>query len=80
MIQIDVFQLTDKQLDDEEYFMKDCTITPRIFLTIDNFGRYIDWDGLEYTSIYSGGMEWISMLSFEDFKKVISEYNKQKNE
>jgi hypothetical protein len=78
MIQIDVFQLTEKQLDDEEYLMKDCTITPRIFLTIDNFGRYIDWDGLEYTSIYSGGMEWISMLSFEDFKKVISEYNKQK--
>ena len=73
MIELDVFQLTNKQIDDEEengYYMRDCDLTPRVFIIIDNFGRYIDYDGLEYTSFYSGGMEWISMLTYEEFKKI----------
>lgn len=84
MIELDVFQLTNKQIDDEEengYYMRDCDLTPRVFITIDNFGRYIDYDGLEYTSFYSGGMEWISMLTYEEFKSTIIEYyNKLNNE
>ena len=84
MIELDVFQLTNKQIDDEEengYYMRDCDLTPRVFITIDNFGRYIDYDGLEYTSFYSGGMEWISMLNYEEFKSTIIEYyNKLNNE
>ena len=84
MIELDVFQLTNKQIDDEEengYYMRDCDLTPRVFISIDNFGRYIDYDGLEYTSFYSGGMEWISMLTYEEFKSTIIEYyNKLNNE
>lgn len=84
MIELDVFQLTNKQIDDEEengYYMRDCDLTPRVFIIIDNFGRYIDYDGLEYTSFYSGGMEWISMLTYEEFKSTILEYyNKLNNE
>lgn len=84
MIELDVFQLTNKQIDDEEengYYMRDCDLTPRVFITIDNFGKYIDYDGLEYTSFYSGGMEWISMLTYEEFKSTIIEYyNKLNNE
>ena len=84
MIELDVFQLTNKQIDDEEengYYMRDCDLTPRVFITIDNFGKYIDYDGLEYTSFYSGGMEWISMLTYEEFKSTILEYyNKLNNE
>lgn len=84
MIELDVFQLTNKQIDDEEengYYMRDCDLTPRVFISIDNFGRYIDYDGLEYTSFYSGGMEWISMLTYEEFKTTIIEYyNKLNNE
>ena len=84
MIELDVFQLTNKQIDDEEengYYMRDCDLTPRVFIIIDNFGRYIDYDGLEYTSFYSGGMEWISMLTYEEFKSTIIEYyNKLNNE
>lgn len=84
MIELDVFQLTNKQIDEEEdngYYMRDCDLTPRVFISIDNFGRYIDYDGLEYTSFYSGGMEWISMLTYEEFKSTIVEYyNKLNNE
>ena len=84
MIELDVFQLTNKQIDDEEengYYMRDCDLTPRVFIIIDNFGKYIDYDGLEYTSFYSGGMEWISMLTYEEFKSTILEYyNKLNNE
>ena len=84
MIELDVFQLTNKQIDDEEengYYMRDCDLTPRVFIIIDNFGKYIDYDGLEYTSFYSGGMEWISMLTYEEFKSTIIEYyNKINNE
>ena len=84
MIELDVFQLTNKQIDDEEengYYMRDCDLTPRVFIIIDNFGKYIDYDGLEYTSFYSGGMEWISMLTYEEFKSTIIEYyNKLNNE
>ena len=38
MIELDVFQLTNKQIDDEEengYYMRDCDLTPRVFITID---------------------------------------------
>jgi hypothetical protein len=34
---------------------------------MDSFAPYTDYDGLEYTSFYSGGMEWISWLSIDEF-------------
>ena len=70
MLELDIFQLTDAQLEneDEGYVMSECDIAPRLFIHIDSFGKYIDYDGLEYTSIYCGGMEFISMLSYEEFK------------
>lgn len=84
MLELDVFQLTNTQIDQEDeegnYYMKDCDITPRVFMSIDSFGRYIDYDGLEYTSFYSGGMEFISMLTYEEFKEMILNYNKQIDE
>jgi len=55
MLELDIFQLTDAQLEneDEGYVMSECDIAPRLFIHIDSFGKYIDYDGLEYTSIYS---------------------------
>jgi hypothetical protein len=84
MLELDVFQLTNNQIDQDEdgqyYYMKDCDITPRVFMNIDSFGRYIDYDGLEYTSFYSGGMEFISMLTYDEFKEMILRYNRQIDE
>lgn len=81
MIRLDVLELTNKQLDaleeDEDgYLMAECTIIERYFMTIDNFGEYIDYDGTMYTRFYSGGMEWISPLEVEDFKQMIIDYGK----
>ena len=84
MLELDVFQLTNNQIDQEDegegYYMKDCDITPRVFMSIDSFGKYIDYDGLEYTSFYSGGMEFISMLTYDEFKDMIIRYNQQNDE
>jgi hypothetical protein len=49
-------------------------------MSIDSFGKYIDYDGLEYTSFYSGGMEFISMLTYDEFKDMIIRYNQQIDE
>jgi hypothetical protein len=81
MIELDVLILTDAQLDDEDgYVMADCDISTRTFLTIDNFGVYIDYDGLEYTSFYSGGMEHISMMRYNEFKAMMEKIMKKKKE
>ena len=45
MIELDVFQLTNKQIDDEEengYYMRDCDLTPRVFITIDNNNHQVN--------------------------------------
>ena len=81
MLELDVLMLTDAQLDNEEgYVMADCDISTRTFLTIDNFGVYIDYDGLEYTSFYSGGMEYISMMRYNEFKAMMEKIMKKKKE
>ena len=80
MLELDVLILTDAQLDDEEgYVMADCDITTRTFLTIDNFGVYIDYDGLEYTSFYSGGMEYISMMRYNEFKAMMEKLIRERD-
>jgi len=80
MIKLDVLELTNKQLDaledEKDYLMAECTIAERYFISIDNFGEYIDYDGTMYTRFYSGGMEWISPLEVEDFKQMILDYGK----
>jgi hypothetical protein len=81
MLELDVLILTDTQLDDEDgYVMADCDISTRTFLTIDNFGVYIDYDGCEYTSFYSGGMEYISMMRYVEFKAMMEKLMKNKKE
>jgi len=80
MLELDVLILTDAQLDDEEgYVMADCDISTRTFLTIDNFGVYIDYDGLEYTSFYSGGMEYISMMRYNEFKAMMEKLIRERD-
>jgi hypothetical protein len=81
MLELDVLILTDAQLDDEDgYVMADCDISTRTFLTIDNFGVYMDYDGLEYTSFYSGGMEYISMMRYVEFKAMMKKLMGKKEE
>lgn len=81
MLELDVLILTDAQLDDEDgYVMADCNISTRTFLTIDNFGVYMDYDGLEYTSFYSGGMEYISMMRYSEFKAMMKKLMGKKEE
>lgn len=66
---IEVFELTPEQEEEEFYSLKDCNVVRRYFLRMDNFAPYVDSDGLEYVSFYSGGMEWISWLSLNEFMK-----------
>lgn len=67
---IEVFELTEKQKDEDFFNLIECNIVSRFFFTIDNFAKYIDYDGLEYTSFYSGGIEWISILKLDEFIKL----------
>lgn len=64
---IEVFELTPKQEEEDYYTLTECHVARRYFLTMDSFAPYTDSDGLEYTSFYSGGMEWISWLSIDEF-------------
>jgi hypothetical protein len=88
MISCLVFQYSDKQLaqldyndyceaEDEDYQevkLCDALLQERIFNQIDNFGEYKDYDGLEYTSFWSGGQEWISPMSVKEFTDSYSAY------
>jgi hypothetical protein len=67
---IEVFELTQKQEEEDFYSLTDCNVVKRYFLTMDSFAPYTDYDGLEYTSFYSGGMEWISWLSLQEFMDI----------
>ena len=64
---IEVFELTAKQEEEDMYNLQECNIVSRYFLKMDNFAKYIDYDGTEYVSFYSGGMEWISILTLQQF-------------
>ena len=66
---IEFFELTAKQEEEEIFILTECNVVERFFFTIDNFAPYIDYDGLEYTSFYSGGTEWISWLSCKEFQQ-----------
>ena len=79
MLELDVLILTDAQLDSEDmYLMSECDVSTRTFLTIDNFGVYTDYDGLEYTSFYSGGAEHISMMPYAEFKAMMERIIKER--
>lgn len=67
---IEVWELTAKQEEEEFYNLTECNIVSRFFFNIDNFAKYIDYDGFEYTSFYSGGTEWISILKLDEFIKL----------
>jgi hypothetical protein len=64
---IEVWELTAKQEEEDWYDLADCKIVSRFFFSIDNFAKYIDYDGTEYVSFYNGGMEWISILTLKQF-------------
>lgn len=66
---IEVFELSPKQEDEDNYILHECNVVSRYFLKMDNFAKYIDYDGTEYVSFYSGGMEWISILTLDQFIK-----------
>jgi len=66
---IEVFELTAEQEEQDVYSLNRCNVVERYFFSIDNFAPYIDYDGVEYTSFYSGGTEWISWLSCKEFMK-----------
>jgi hypothetical protein len=40
----------------------------------------MDYDGLEYTSFYSGGMEYISMMRYVEFKAMMKKLMGKKEE
>jgi hypothetical protein len=75
MIELEFFYLTDEQFEakenDEPVFMAECDSVTMCVLKIDCFCRYIDGDGLEYTSVWISGNEWVCMLSYEDLKEVL---------
>ena len=67
---IEVFELTAEQEEDESYELTNCNVMSRFFFTIDSFGKYKDYDGLEYVSFYSCGIEWISILKLDEFTEL----------
>jgi hypothetical protein len=89
MLALEVFELTKEQIDlqdlfDEgenegkEYILAESNIIERTFVSIDNFGPYIDTDGLEYTSFWSGGAEWITMYDYRKFTEIIVAYTQDR--
>lgn len=64
---IEVFELTAKQEEEDFYTLHESNVVSRYFLKMDNFAKYIDYDGTEYVSFYSGGHEWISILTLDQF-------------
>ena len=64
---IEVFELTAEQEEQDWYDLAECNIVSRYFLTMDSFAKYVDANGFEYVSFYSGGCEWISILKMDEF-------------
>jgi len=64
---IEVFELTAEQEEQDWYDLAECNIVSRYFLKMDSFAKYLDCNGIEYVSFYSGGVEWISILTLKQF-------------
>ena len=76
MLRLEVFMWGDED-DDEDGIetnvpMCNSLVEQRYFITIDSFAEYVDIDGNQYTSIYSGGQEWITMYNIKDFIELLT--------
>lgn len=88
MIKVEVFFLSDRQWrnlaesedDFENYELFECDLVERYYITIDNFGEYIEPSTkTPCTSFYSGGMEWITPLHINDFIKLLQDATQKSN-
>jgi hypothetical protein len=69
MIELTVFYLTDEQMERSEdgdvVLMSECETLIMCFCQIDSFSAYHDEDGNEYSSIWSGGNEWVCKMTYQ---------------
>lgn len=77
MIELTVFYYNDEQIaimEDEDFEghipMSECASENRMFMSIDSFAPYVEGKK-KYTSVYSGGVEWVCTLSYEELKHYL---------
>ena len=72
---LEVFYWKETEDDDEvEIPMSASIVETRYFISIENYGEYVDIDGNQYTSFMSGGQEFVTMYKIRDFQELLMSY------
>lgn len=75
MLKLEVFWLTDEQAeaiqDGVPVSFKDCDTETRTFMMIESYAPFTDEEGNKYTSIYSGGNEWVCAHDIATFEGLL---------